>query len=230
MRQVIDVCAVVSQLHSGGGRSWSLVFWECLEEDKMGSKRNSLELQCAWPSSRQEVPSSTELLAFFPPNLSPIHQDQDAENGREFSDYLSNEGFNKTSLYFVSAKYGYTCAWKYHQDRYQIPKFWSQISTSADTHPKRSLHQSPERQPWRRFRGIDTFVLFLPKIKLDCSEVLKEPVSRDFCWAERVTRAEETEEISRIWAGLWEERIPGAYISEPEKGLFSNLWKLENHE
>jgi len=197
--QDVDVCVVVSQIHVGQRES-IIRFLGASEGGQDGEQEELSELRGTWPSSRQEVLSGTELLTFSPPYLSPIHQDQDSDNGGDLSDDFSNEVLTKTSLYFVSAKYGHPCTCKYHQEEYWIPKFWSQKSTSPYSHPKRPLSQNPETQPWR-FRAIGTFVLLLSRIKLDSSEVLKEPVSGDFCWEERVTRAEETEEISHIRAG-----------------------------
>lgn len=94
---------MLSCLSHGEWGSPSLVFWESLKEDKMGSKSNSLRLSwCAWPSSRQEVPFSTVLLAVSP--LSHIHQDQDTENVTDTLTDFSNEALTNNCIYLVRAK------------------------------------------------------------------------------------------------------------------------------
>lgn len=96
-----------------------------------------------------------------------------------------------------------------------------------DIHPKRPLDRNPERLPWRVLREICTFVLICARIRLCRSNVLKRPVSRDFCWVEKGTRVAGQRKLyvseqERLRKNSWSFNFWAC------KGFFSNLRKLEN--
>lgn len=173
--QDVDVCAVISTTFSGGalhsfsGSIWRRTRWE---ERATVSSSDVLDL----PPDRKSHPA----LYFSLPHLSHIHLDQDPGKIRHLSGDLSNEAITKTSLYFVYAKYGYTCAWKTLE-----PKVW--VSKYISRHPSKEaagaeLREAATKKFQRHLHVCASSVQDQPLLH---SKVLKKPDSRAFfnhCW------------------------------------------------